>query len=341
MKGDALYKMTDGTEALPLGTVTIQEIKPPKGYFLNEEVFVCQIKPEGTGEKINVYQNPTIPDRVFQIHLVKKATETGHPLSGAQFKHIRPDGSEKILTTDEKGNLKVMPLSQGTHKLKEVKAPDGYRTNNNELIFQVDESGKTEFLSEVNTEEGEVIIEYTEDGIAVVTIEDKPACYKIELKKENEKGVALAGAEFTLYEDQACQKEIDRVLTDGNGIAMFENLEVKKKYYMKETKAPTGYRIPKTSDDADIEYEICLESNPEEGKCLLVVNGKEYRSKDTADSKISIEGSIKEWNVKMKIINQTGKKLPDTGSAGKPVLLTGILAVGIMAMIYRKKEQKR
>ena len=84
--------------------------------------------------------------------------------------------------------------------LKEVKAPDGYRTNNNELIFQVDESGKTEFLSEVNTEEGEVIIEYTEDGIAVVTIEDKPACYKIELKKENEKGVALAGAEFTLYE---------------------------------------------------------------------------------------------------------------------------------------------
>ena len=70
---------------------------------------------------------------------------------------------------------------------------------------------------------------------------------------------------------------------------------------MKETKAPTGYRIPKTSDDADIEYEICLESNPEEGKCLLVVNGKEYRSKDTADSKISIEGSIKEWNVKMKL----------------------------------------
>ena len=116
---------------------------------------------------------------------MKKATETGHPLSGAQFKHIRPDGSEKILTTDEKGTLKVMPLSQGIHKLKEVKAPDGYRTNNNELIFRVDESGKTEFLSEVNTEEGEVIIEYTEDGIAVVTIEDKPACYKIELKKEN------------------------------------------------------------------------------------------------------------------------------------------------------------
>ena len=80
-------------------------------------------------------------------------------------------------------------------------------------------------------------------------------------------------------------------------------------------------------------------SNPEEGKCLLVVNEKEYRSKDTADSKISIEGSIKEWNVKMKIINQTGKKLPDTGS-GKPVF-TGILAVGIMAMIYRKKEQKK
>ena len=36
---------------------------------------------------------------------------------------------------------------------------------------------------------------------------------------------------------------------------------------------------------------------------------KRIQSKDTADSKISIEGSIKEWNVKMKIVNQTGKKL--------------------------------
>ena len=45
--------------------------------------------------------------------------------------------------------------------------------------------------------------------------------------------------------------------------------------------------------------------------------------------------------VKMNIIKHTGNTLPDTGSAGKPVLLTGILAVGIMAMIYRKKEQKR
>ena len=33
VKGDALYKTTDGTEALPLGTVTIQEIKPPKRVF--------------------------------------------------------------------------------------------------------------------------------------------------------------------------------------------------------------------------------------------------------------------------------------------------------------------
>ena len=89
---------------------------------MRKSLFARDQNAEAAGEKINVYQNPTIPDRVFQIHLVKKATETGHPLSGAQFKHIRPDGSEKILTTDEKGTLKVMPLSQGTHKLKEVKA---------------------------------------------------------------------------------------------------------------------------------------------------------------------------------------------------------------------------
>lgn len=126
-----------------------------------------------------------------------------------------------------------------------------------------------------------------------------------------------------------------RCLRMGMELQCSENLEVKEKILYERNKSADRLQILKTSDDAKyIVYEICVESNPEEGKCLLVVNGKEYSSKDTANSKISIEGSIKEWNVKMKIINQTGKKLPKTGSAGKPVLLTGILAaVGIMAMI--------
>ena len=139
----------------------------------------------------------------------------------------------------------------------------------------------------------------------------------------------------TEEEDGDSEAYILKEIADENDDVVYEMVEDDNEL------AALGKVFAELIDDADIEYEICLESNPEEEKCLLVVNGKEYRSKDTADSKISIEGSIKEWNVKMKIINQTGKKLPDTGSAGKPVLLTGILAVGIMAMIYRKKEQKR
>ena len=87
-------KATDGTEALPLGTVTIQEIKPPKGHFLNEEVFVCQgSNAEGCGRKNKCISEPYDTGQGFPDPFgEKKATETAHPLSAAQFKQYQNTG---------------------------------------------------------------------------------------------------------------------------------------------------------------------------------------------------------------------------------------------------------
>lgn len=50
----------------------------------------------------------------------------------------------------------------------------------------------------------------------------------------------LAGAEFTLYEDEACTKELAKGETGKDGIVRFDGLDIGT-YYLKETKAPNGY----------------------------------------------------------------------------------------------------
>lgn len=50
VSGDEFYYDSNGNITLPLGTITIQETKAPKGYLLNEEIFVRQITSKGTGE---------------------------------------------------------------------------------------------------------------------------------------------------------------------------------------------------------------------------------------------------------------------------------------------------
>lgn len=56
---------------------------------------------------------------------------------------------------------------------------------------------------------------------------------------ENGNLIHLEGAEFTLY-DETGSKEIQKVLTDENGIAEFKDIKIGK-YILKETKAPDGY----------------------------------------------------------------------------------------------------
>ena len=57
--GDEFFKTSQGYNTLPLGTITIQETKAPKGYLLNEEIFVRQITSKGTTEGVETYNMPT------------------------------------------------------------------------------------------------------------------------------------------------------------------------------------------------------------------------------------------------------------------------------------------
>ena len=47
----------------PIGVITIREIKAPKGYLINDEVFVRKVTEDGAdNEEVSTYNAPTVKE---------------------------------------------------------------------------------------------------------------------------------------------------------------------------------------------------------------------------------------------------------------------------------------
>ncbi|WP_368324380.1 prealbumin-like fold domain-containing protein, partial [Mediterraneibacter gnavus] len=165
-------------------------------------------------------------------------------------------------------------------------------------------------------------------------VEDVLAPYQLIVHKVNDHAKVLEGAEFTLYTDEECKQELQKATSGKDGILRFQDLEVETKYYLKETKAPDGYRIPVNSDGTDIVYEIYTKSDPQKDLFEYYVNGEKY-TEETGD--VAITGTKAEREVHLKVVNFVGMQMPETGS---PWTL-GIVLVGIGCLIVAGYFMKR
>ena len=185
------------TEALYLGKYVVKETKAPNGYLLNPKEFAVTLEYEDQETEI-VYGNVTVPDELAKgkIRVKKTDAETGNGLSGAEFEIrakediITPDGTVKVkagtvvdtIKTSDKGTAETKELYLGKYEVQETKAPEGYLLNTQkypvELIYADQE---------------------TEIVYGDVTVPDELAKGQIEiLKKDEETGNLLSGAEFTV-----------------------------------------------------------------------------------------------------------------------------------------------
>ena len=78
VEGDALYTDENGTEALPLGTVVIEEVKAPLGYVLPSEAqrtFCVQITSDGVDSHVSSFAAPACPEQPIRgdFRLIKEA----------------------------------------------------------------------------------------------------------------------------------------------------------------------------------------------------------------------------------------------------------------------------
>lgn len=337
VSGDALYKSPTGNSTFPIGTVTIQETQAPEGYLINPDIYTIKITSNNNGaEFVYTYNQPTIPEQSLDLNIVKKEKGKEYAIEGAVFEHVKPDGTTETVTTDANGVCKFKTLGYGQHKIREVSVPDEYTVNEGVVTFTVAKDNSITLDSNTATDKS-MKFQVEANGTASLGVEDTLAPYQLKVTKLNEKEKALENAEFTIYEDKDCTKEISKIVTDDTGVATTDPLVVEKKYYVKETKAPQGYRIPKDVNGNDYVYEIYTKYN-DKRQYEYYVNG-EVHTKDSGD--YAIEGTPHERIVNLKIENRTGLQMPETGT--HTTLLIVLLGVACMSVgiVHQFKKGRR
>jgi len=336
VSGDDLYISPSGEPSLPGGTITIQETLPPEGYLLNPEVFVRQITFEGNTESVFTYNHPIVPENILQLDLTKLQEGTANAIKGAKFEHVLPNGSKEVLETDANGKITLKGLQRGKHSLREVAAPEGFMINTNTVTFTVEKNNTVTLNSDVASFGGSILFETTSSGNIKMTVYDKLGKFSIVVNKENNEGLKLPGAEFALYEDKECTKKVASGVTNDKGILEFTKLNIAKKYYLREEKAPAGYR--KNSDilGKSIVTEVQL-TVTETGAFKFFIDGKEYDKSSTG--LYTLTGDTENKAVNVTVVNQIQLRLPETGSILMiPMSASGIGGVALGGILRRKKD---
>lgn len=336
VSGNDFYYNGTNTPTLPVGTVTIQETKAPVGYFINNEVFVRNITSTGTSEFVSTFNQPEVLEKVIKFDIKKEQAGTSTPVSGAVFRHTLPNGSTEDLETNGSGEITITGLASGTHKIKEIKSPDGYQLNPNEVVFNVSSgTGKITFTSGTNS----LVTHGTKDsGDGYATFADKVNPFNLKITKTNEHGKVLKGAEFTLYSDEGCENVVDTQISDDNGLLTFKNLDVEKTYYFQETKAPQGYRIPVDENGKAYVHSVYVKATPQTNTFDFTIDNVQYNTSKTSGN-IRLEGTKNDRVVAVDITNKTTQLLPETGSSGT-ILLIGLGVAVIAFALYMSKKEK-
>lgn len=333
--GDPFYLSPAGVPTIPLGTITIQETKAPVGYHVNDSIFVRKIAPNSNLSGVVQYNEPIVQERSLEVAIEKVQSGTTAKLPGTVFRHVSPDGTSAEYTTNSQGLIVLKGLKQGVHTIQEVSAPDGYVVNPNEFRFEVDANNH---ISALNNNPALGLNFSLVNGNGILSVSDDVAPFSLKVIKVNDKGATLEGAEFTLYSDRNCTVKVGKVVSNANGELLFNNLKINTDYFLKETKAPQGYRIPVDLMGKVPVYTIRAEAEPINGVFNFEVNGAKYDVGSTTGD-IHLEGGKNDRVINMKVVNYITMKLPVTGSwLMIPLFVVG---VGLMlsSFILRKKNR--
>ncbi len=198
-----------------------------------------------------VNENP--PEEFYKINLTKvDKDDHAVPLSGAKFSLYRKAGSVyasyKTGTTDSSGHILWDSLPAGDYIVSETSAPSGYELNSTDIYITLPGSGHSGVP-------GSYDIVYTSDG-SEVTVYDPHESYKVAVQKEDERYTEqrryLTGAWFALYKDNGTGTyvqygtEQETKQRDGIGLCAYWSDLPKGDYYVKETRAPSGYALNDT-----------------------------------------------------------------------------------------------
>jgi len=169
----------------------------------------------------NLSAKTTLNLATSKVSITKIDSKTKKGLAGATFVLYDNSGKQITTWTSTTGAHIIQNLPNGTYKLKETKAPAGYKISKELTTFTISDTNRNITIKVENT------------------LYSKVSIIKIDSKTK----VALAGAEFVLYDNSG--KKITSWTSTGKA-HVIQNLP-NGTYILKETKAPAGYKISKES----------------------------------------------------------------------------------------------
>ena len=313
---------------LNLGEYTLKESMVPDGFRDDGSTYDFTITDDKTDSKLHMGLDVTweINNYPTFINVYKVDKDSGKKLENAEFDLYNVTDKKKVGTykTDKNGNIAVFYLSrQKTYYLQETKAPDSYKLNDTKYYFYVDEKGVFS-VSDLNgtVEDGTFNVPF--HGTMTITVKNEIDICNLRITKKNDNSKVLENAEFSLYSDKECTKEIEKGKTDKNGQLNFDRISVGD-FYLKETKAPAGYRL--------LEDPIKISLKNVNGKFTFFVNDKEIKGDDKNNS-LTLENGLYTGN--LTVINSRGSILPATGSP-MTIVLT---AAGVLCLLITIKRGK-
>lgn len=231
---------------LSSGYYTLKETKTVKNHTPIEDIVIQIDKTTTTNDVYNINvvndkYNVLLTKIGLSSQLTKPETDL-IPSDGTRLRNVVFDLYEKgnttkvgTYTTDINGAILMKGLkSNMVYQLKEISTATGYAINPNPTEFKVGNDGKV--YSVDNTP-------YTFGSLVVPNYKETYQGNMKIIKVDANTNTVLENAEFSLSKlDTTTNQyvEIDRVLTNSNGVAYFSNLE-SGLYQVKETKAPSGY----------------------------------------------------------------------------------------------------
>lgn len=229
------------------------ETKAPEGYKLPEEAErITEIPPTSTTEII--IANEKVKSTIHLYKVSDNGLKT--PLKGAEFGIYKASAPTVLLTTaasDSDGLVAFYNMEYGDYIIKEISAPSGYEKSDDEWKAKVTKEEETVYAGiNGNGSESYSVVNKSLKGTLIIKKVDKDSHQ-----------TPLKGAEFKLYPilpaagiegERVSKTPLDiNIVTGEDGTATIENLPYGK-YFLKETKAPSGYYL--NEDGKTIEFFI-------------------------------------------------------------------------------------